>query len=208
MILAANRWNTNGELIADCHKLNYLRNHDLILDPTFGGGKWWTHWRPQRMIFSDIKIDGTDFRNLPHRDEAFTAVAFDPPYCAKGGRETSGIRDMDDRYGQYDCPPTPELLQELINQGLNEMYRVVKPSANKGLHATKPNGIVLVKCMDYISSGKFFPGTHYTLSHAMRLGFIQEDRMEHIGDPGPQPGGRRQVHARRNLSTLLVLRKV
>lgn len=48
-------------------------------------------------------------------------------------------------------------------------------------------------------------GTHYTLTHALELGLVLVDRFEHIGRPRPQ-SQKRQVHARRNLSTQLVLR--
>ena len=68
-------------------------------------------------------------------------------------------------------------------------------------------GLILVKVQDYISSGKFFPGTHYTLTQALNLGCEIVDRFERTQPhPRPQPPGRRQVHARRNLSTLFVLR--
>jgi hypothetical protein len=92
--------------------------------------------------------------------------------------------------------------QLLLNAGLEECIRVVE---NRGL--------VLVKCMDYISGGNFFPGTHYTLTHAFTQGCRIVDRLEHLGTPGPQPttnldgSPRRQVHARRNLSTLFVFQK-
>lgn len=83
----------------------------------------------------------------------------------------------------------------MINSGLIEMNRVVR----KG-------GYVLVKCMDYISSGKLFMGTYFTVQHAHTLGMETVERFEHVGAPGMQPAGRRQVHARRNLSTLLVFK--
>ena len=86
-------------------------------------------------------------------------------------------------------------MQDQINDGLTEMVRVVKPG-----------GIVLVKCQDYVSSGRLWLGTHHTLTHALRLGCECVDRLEHHGEPRPQPPGRRVLHARRNLSTLFVLR--
>jgi hypothetical protein len=93
------------------------------------------------------------------------------------------------------------------------MWRLVRPSAVQTLDPHRPNGVVLVKCKDYIWSGRLFPGTHHTLVHAIELGFTLEDRLEHLSGTGPQPktnpdgSARGQFHARRNLSTLLVLRK-
>ena len=242
-ILAAFAWPTNAELIADCHTLGYLRDGDHVLDPTFENGVWWKAWRPEKLTTHHRAEDGSDFRSLPYPDGTFDAVAYDPPYVCPGGRKTSTIKEMHDRYGMneggFEDPAfsTPAELQALINEGLTEMHRLARPSQFKKLHPTAPNGVVLVKVKDYIWSGQFFPGTHHTLVHALTLGFTIEDRFEMFGDPGPQPltrpvcancGYRRrktdtaclkcgeeetadllidQVHARRNLSTLFVLRR-
>ena len=77
----------------------------------------------------------------------------------------------------------------------------------------KPRVVVLVKVMDYISSGKLWLGTYRTTDHALTLPVEVEAIYTHVGKPGPQPqvnldgSPRRQVHPRSNASTLLVLRK-
>lgn len=127
-----------------------------------------------------------------------------------GGRSTTSIPDFHDRYGMTNAPKSPAELQQLINDGLTEMQRVVKE-----------RGLILCKCQDYVSSGKLWIGTHWTLTHAYRLGLTLVDRLEHIGKARAQPTGkwvetdgkepvwvpRRQQHARRNLSTLFVFQK-
>ena len=195
-VMAATRWSTNADLIVDCFTLGYLKPDDYTLDPTYGRDRWWTRRMPAALEAHDIRNDGVDFTELPYLDETFDAVAFDPPYVAVGGRATTGISDFHDRYGMTDAPKSSAELQKLIDRGLGEMFRVVKAG-----------GIVLVKCQDYISSGRLQLGTHWTLTTALDLGFEVVDRLEHIGSPRPQPPGRRQVHARRNLSTLFVLRR-
>lgn len=195
-MLAATAWPTNADLIVDCVKLGYLADTDHVLDPTYGRGKWWTKWRPEKLTHHNRSKDGTDFRGLPYPGGSFDAIAYDPPYVCVGGRKTSGLQDYFQRYGMADTPDTPRGLQSLIDQGLVEMHRLVKPG-----------GIVLVKCQDYVSSGRLWLGTHLTLGHALAQGFECIDRLEHVGSARPQPPGRRQVHARRNLSTLFVLRK-
>lgn len=195
-VLAANRWPTNAHLIEDCARLGYLSPELNTIDPTYGKGGWWTRWRPRTLVTHDIRLDGVDFRNLPHKDGSFSQAVFDPPYVCIGGRQTTGIPEMHDRYGMTDAPRTPRGVQDLINAGLDELARVVEPG-----------GIVLAKCQDYITSGRLWPGTHNTLIHAMAAGFDLWDRLEHISNPRPQPSGRAQKHARRNLSTLLVLRR-
>lgn len=196
-VIAAHRWPSNAELIEDCARLGYLKDEWTVLDPTFGRGVWWKRWQPNLLIAHDQAIDGTDFRSLAYPDGFFDAVAYDPPYVCKGGRATTTMPEFQERYGMTDAPSSPAELQALINDGLTEMRRVVRVG-----------GMVLVKCQDYVSSGRLWPGTHLTLTHALTLGFHLIDRLEHIGSPRPQPGGRRQVHARRNLSTLFVLRAV
>ena len=193
-VLAATAWPTNAHLIEDVARL-YLKPDMLILDPTFGRGIWWQRWKPNRIIIHDLKLDGVDFRNLPEADGTFDAVAFDPSYVSVGGRKTTTIPDMHNRYGLTDAPTSPAGVQADIDAGLKEMVRVLKPG-----------GILLTKCQDYISSGKFFPGTHYTLTTALSLGLTPIDRLEHLSGVRPQPPGRRQVHSRRNLSTLFVFK--
>lgn len=221
-ILAATEWPSNAELIADCHRLGYLRDSDHVLDPTYENGTWWNQWRPEKLTACHRASDGSDFRHLPFPDGTFDAIAFDPPYVCPGGRKTSTIKDFHARYGMaegsYDDPDftNPAELQQIINDGLTEMHRLVIPAVRRKYEPAKPgaNGVVLVKCKDYIWSGYYWPGAHYTAQHAIQLGFVIEDRFEFLSDPGPQPtvnpdgSPRRQVHARRNLSTLLVLRRM
>lgn len=200
-VLAATEWSSNAELILDCVRLGYLRAEWRTLDPTYGQGVWWQRWEPDDLT---VNRNEWDFTAAPFDDKSFDAITYDPPYVCIGGRETGsgGGADIRDRFGLADAPKTPALLQQLIDDGLTEMCRLLRPS-----------GIVLVKCQDYISSGGIWLGTFLTTRHALSLGLLPVDRMEHITNPRPQPtlnldgSPRRQVHARRNLSTLLVFRQ-
>ncbi len=193
-VFAAALWQTNADLIHDVAKLGYLDGH--VLDPTYGKGNWWTVWKPEKMTTHDLALDGYDFRDLPYPDGTFDAVAYDPPYVSPGGRETSGIKGMHEAYGMADTPKSPRALWQYNTLGFNECVRVLR----KGGH-------IAYKSMDYITSGTFQPVTHWIIEDALDLGLEYVDRFEHIGGVRPQPSGRRQVHARRNLSTLLVFRK-
>lgn len=195
-VLAATAWNTNADLIVDCVRLGYLHKDWLTLDPTYGKGNWWKSWRPDRLVARNQDLDGSDFTEMPDDDCTYDAVAFDPPYVSIGGRKPSRLSGMHGAYGMADTPRTPKLLQDLIDAGLGEVHRVLKPG-----------GFALAKCQDYISSGHLWLGTHHTLTAALELGFTVQDRLEHTGAPRPQPKGRSQQHARRNLSTLFVLKR-
>lgn len=195
--MAATAWRSNADLIVSMAALGYIKQTDKVLDPTYGRGNWWQKFRPERLVYHDkYTVDGVDFTDLPHDEGEFDVVAYDPPYVSKGGRETTTMPDFQDRYGMTRAPTSPAELQGLIDAGTSENFRVLRPG-----------GVQLIKVQDYVSSGKLWLGTHWTLTHALALGFEVLDRMEHITSPRPQPPGRRQVHARRNFSTLLVLQK-
>lgn len=230
-VLAATRWPTNAHLIEDVARLGYLKPTDHVLDPTYGNGVWWKRWTPEALV---VPPEGTDFTRLPYDPSTFDAVAFDPPYVATGGRSTTGMVDFAQRYGLTDAPRNPALLQRMIDVGLAECRRVVRWPQRR----VTDGGVVLVKCQDYVSGGRLWLGTHHTITAALALDFEVVDRLERIGSPRPQPSGRTrecsvclgagagptgwpcvpcdatgrvgtvQQHARRNLSTLLVLRAV
>lgn len=209
--MAATPWRTNGDLVVSCFELGYLHDDWLTADVTYGRGVWWKKRRPTNLVCHDVRADGVSFLALPEDDETYRAVAFDPPYVATGTRSKTTMPEFYDRYGLVEAPRTPADLQRiLINRGLDEVYRVLEAPV-RGVHR---GGIALVKCQDYVSSGKLWIGTHHTLTHALSIGFTVIDRMERIGKQRPQPKRSRkdgkpsvQQHARRNLSTLFVLQK-
>ena len=196
-VLAAKAWETNADLIAEVATLYY--SGGPLLDTTYGLGGWWSKWQPEELVAHDIdptKGDGVSYHNLPHDDGSFSTIAFDPPYVARSSNEGTLSEDYHERYGRK-AGTSPAGIQEDIDSGLSECARVL---ARKGF--------LWVKCQDYITSGKLVPGTHNTIVTALECNLKCVDRFEHIAtNPRPQPPGRRQVHARRNLSTLLVFSK-
>ncbi|MGH9095738.1 MAG: hypothetical protein ACRDXE_11300, partial [Acidimicrobiales bacterium] len=166
---AATEWASNAELIEACHTLGYLRDSDYVLDPTYGDGIWWNRWRPARLEANIHDNGGYDFRAMPYDDETFDAVAFDPPYVAPGGRETSTL-NMHHRYGMRTTPATPRLLHEMNAAGLAECARVVKPATSREGprpdEPDKPSGIILVKCQDYVWSQHLQMGTFWMIEAA------------------------------------------
>jgi hypothetical protein len=202
VVYAAGSWQTNALLIAEVAKLGYLRRSDRILDPTYGRGTWWRVWRPNPLdggdlVCRDRKDDANwDFRRMYDSDGVFDAVAFDPPYVSVGGRATSGIKGLHDAYGMAGTPTTPRGVQDDIDAGLGECFRVVRAG-----------GVVLCKVQSYVSSGKLWPGLFLTYNAAVDVGFVLIDHFVHVAGPRPQPSGRRQIHAHRNQSDLLVLQR-
>lgn len=188
-VLAAQAWPTNAHMIADVAKLGYLDG--TVLDATFGEGNFWTEFYPDHLDTNDLYKPAMwrqDYKDLPFADNRFDSVVFDPPYKLSG---TPALGQFDLRYGT-ERPMTLQQRMDDILGGTIECYRVCSK-------------YLLVKCQDQVCSGKVQWQTHWVSS---TIGYSQlVDRFDFICSPRPQPPGRRQVHAARNYSTLLVFAK-
>lgn len=196
IVLAAQAWPNNAALMETVRDLGYITG--TVLDPTFGRGNWWRNWRPDGLIAHDLKTDGVDFRNLPEATSSIDTVTFDPPYIAQGGRDTSTLADVEflDRYGLDDVPSTTDAVTDLIEAGAREFHRVLRP-----------DGILLLKCMNYVNGGRYRTAAYDALDRTRKVGFTLIDELVHLRRPGPQPKRPRQLTARRNYSMLFVLRR-
>lgn len=197
-VLAAARWRTNADLIADVARIGYLRTTDVVLDATYGRGVFWRRFRPDRLICHDTRTDGVDFRKLPEPDHSVDVEVLDGPYKLNGRPS-----DPDERYG-VDIPARWQDRHALICDGITEAARVVRRG-----------GLLLVKCQDQVCSGAVRWQTRIFADHAETVGFDQVDRFDRVTTPRAQPERKRkdgapsvQQHAARNLSSLLVLRLV
>jgi hypothetical protein len=199
-VMAIGTWRNNAELIADMPRLGYLRDEWFILDPTYGLGRFWTKWRPRNLHASDISPalspikPAIDFTKMPWPSRFFDAVVFDPPYKLNGTSTGKGASAADVRYGVTEYAPQADR-HTLITDGITECVRVLKVG-----------GTLLIKCQDQVCGGKVRWQTREFADHAESLGCRLVD-MLHIQSYRPQPPGRRQQHARRNYSTMLVLRR-
>lgn len=193
-VMAATRWPDNSAMTLDLARLGYIPIDGLILDPTYQDGTWWKRWppgTPARLVTNSLDpANGADlcfdFRRAPFPDDTFDCVTYDPPYVSKGGRSTSTMQDHQRRYGIADAPKSPFELQQLINHGSSEMMRVLKPG-----------GILLVKCQDYVSSGRIWWGTHYTSHHIASMYPKTEmvDRLYFLNNGSAQPERDRKCSA-------------
>lgn len=193
-VMAAQAWPTNAELIADAHQLGYLDDAWLTLDMTYGRGTFWTKYRPPRLVTNDLG-KGTphvrfDMRHrAPFPDHTFDVTVIDPPYKLNG----TATRDVDERYGVENTTTR------------DDRHALMCDALTEGIRVTKPLGLVLFKCQDQVNSGRIWWQSRMFAEHAETLGCTHKDSLLYLGHR-PQPEGRSQQHARRNYSTLLVLR--
>jgi hypothetical protein len=192
IIKAATAWRTNADMILAVVELGYIQPHDDVIDLTYGRGKWWTKYKPGSLAHSET----WDFTALPYGlDAIFDVAVFDPPYVSTGGRKTSTIPDFNDRYGTATTPKNPYLTHEKNMRGLKNAMRV-----------TKPKGLILYKCMDYVSSGELMMTSHWAWNEALDMGLTVQDRFIFLGNGSIQSKNRAQKHARNNFSTLYIFR--
>lgn len=186
---------TNADLIAKIAPL-YLTGS--VLDVTYGRGKWWDRFTPDPFVFHDLHtVDGVDFRALPHADDSFDTVCFDPPYVPSGTkpqtvetshRHTAG--DFRERFGLE--PMSHSDIFGLFSAGAAECARVARRW-------------VLAKCSDFVTGGVFTLGHVAMLDAARAADLTIHDLIVH--HTGTGPGGHNITtikRARRAHSYLLV----
>lgn len=201
MIESVIKCRTNGELIAATAPL-WLEPTDRVLDVTYGRGGFWTvlgpkDWPRVELDGHDLfTLDGVNFLQLPEPDGSVNVAVFDPPYVAQGGRDTSTEPEFMDRYGLYEAPRTVTELQGVIAAGIKEAARVLAPK-----------GRLLVKTMDYVSSGRMVWGRRHVIESAEAAGLRHAYDVIHHSGTGPQPKHPRQVHPRAAHSFLCVFLK-
>lgn len=197
-LLAARTWRDNGELIAAVFKLleraGLYREGEPVADLTYGEGIWWKDYRPSNFHpLSRGAIPDFDFRIVPFPTASVMVTAFDPPYCGKGGRDTSGVKEMDARYGLDD---SPEYARHLLMQniaGLMEALRITE-------------GAVLLKSMEFCEGGVFHRHTTALEQAAVACDWAVYDRLVHVPSGArPQPLGRAKKHAEDKPSMLTIL---
>lgn len=206
VVLGANTYRTNADLIGAVRQLDYINDDSYGVDVTYGRGTWWKKWAPERLMVHDLcptaVRPSVDFRRLPYPNNLFDFIAFDPPYVAVGGRKTSTIPAFNEAYGLDGVPKTVKGLHKLIVDGLLEAHRVLVPK-----------GLVLMKSMSYVTSGQYTRQGEDAI-RAVADFFRVKDELLYLRTPGPQPtinldgSARIQRHARRNFSTLHVLEAI
>lgn len=195
-VLAAGTWRTNGELIADCARLGYLTDDGPTWDATYGLGNWWTIWRPANLCATDIDpakspsaAGGMDATCSDWINDRWQHVCLDPPYKLNGTDQGEG-----ERYG----------VATRMNR--DDRHTLMAAMLTEATRVVRPGGTVLFRCQDQVEGGRVRWQSHAFAAHGERLGLELVDELL-FPSYRPQPAGRSQHHARRNVSQLLVFTK-
>lgn len=157
-----------GEIIRNILRL-HVPEGKIDCDPTFSTGAFYrgTGVDPPGLRY-DIspQVDGVvqaDARSLPLQDASLSCLILDPPFLATKGRSlTEGEGNRINR--RFTVFPDEKSLHQLYTDIIREAYRVLKP-----------DGILIFKCQDKVSSGKQYLTHVFVVNTAVETGFYPKD---------------------------------
>ena len=194
---------TNDELFPRILSL-YVKPGSTVADVTYGKGVFWKSVPKDsyRLLTSDL-MNGVDCRSLPYEDASIDCVVLDPPYMhTPGGTAHVGHQNFEGYYGNNRATNSSgrkyhEAVLDLYFEAGKEAHRVLRKE-----------GIFMVKCADEVCANRQRLTHVELLNEYAAKGFIVEDLFVLLRTN--RPGVSRmvkQVHARKNHSYFLVLRK-
>ena len=196
--------NSQEEIIRDILILHNDGN-GIDLDPTYSKGQFYKNGvvgEPRLKFDLTPQTEDTvqaSSDNLPLEDESIRCTIFDPPFIIAGKtykNNKEGSSKIAKRFSAYE---NYEQLKEHYHGTLGELYRI-----------TEPNGIVIVKCQNTVSSGKQHFSHYFVMKTALELGFYPKDEFVlHNKAKMTSFGGRwkTQKHAMKHHSYFLVFQK-
>ncbi len=142
---------------------------EIELDPTYSKGNFYKGWSYTPRYKFDIKPQTpdtaqADAQSLPIGSNTINTMMFDPPFLATTGaslEKEDSSNKINKRFGVF--PNEKELHTFYINC-LNEFHRILKPE-----------GILIFKCQDKVSSGKQYFSHVFVMNEAVKAGFYPKD---------------------------------
>ena len=146
-------------------------NTDIIdLDCTYSKGAFYKSGLVKQPIFKyDLHpqspdVNRSDSRSLPFEDNVLNTIIFDPPFVISGKTYTKSKKNTCTIQKRYSCYFSFQELKDHHYNSLKEFYRILKP-----------NGIVIFKIQNTVSSGKQHFSHFYAIKAAIELGFYPID---------------------------------
>lgn len=155
------------EIIANILKL-HGNNKPIDIDATYSKGNFYKGKKiKQPKLKFDIApqlpgVKKANANNLPVSARSQNIIMFDPPFLATRMKTDKPHNNkMIKRFGSY---RTEKELHRFYISALNEFYRILKP-----------NGILIFKCQDKVSSGAQYFSHNFIMNEAEKIGFYSKD---------------------------------
>ena len=177
------------------------------LDPTYSTGAFYIDGfyklipRPKYMydMYPQTKdtVQAVCEKGLPHEDNSISSINFDPPFTVGIPNSSKDVKEdnlIPNRFGSF---KTMNDLFSMYYDSLKEFYRILKP-----------NGILVFKCQDTVSSGKQFLIHAEVINQALKVGFYPIDLFVLCAYNRIISGKHEnQIHSRKFHSYFIVFRK-
>lgn len=145
--------------------------HPIELDPTYSKGNFYKNWvdedKPKYKFDLYPQVDGvlkSSADSLPLEDHSINTIMFDPPFLATKGKSLEIENDSNKINKRFGVFPTEVELHEFYQDCLIEFHRILKP-----------NGILIFKCQDKVSSGKQYMSHVFIINQAIEVGYYCKD---------------------------------
>ena len=167
----------------------YAGESPLVLDTTYGEGRFWQRHRPPNLVGADLLgADVTaDFNALPFLPAIFDVVVFDPPHIIR-------------KVGYRDTKQSVHAIYNLsafsggFSRALEEAYRV-----------TSPGGVLICKVSDEVSKHGW---AHVRLvQQGEEAGWVPYDFIVKLRHPSIRNTSQQQHRARKRHSFFVVFKK-
>jgi hypothetical protein len=182
----------------------YVAPGSMVADVTYGKGVFWRRVPSGRynLLATDLAT-GVDCRRLPYKGQSIDCVVFDPPYMHTPGGTAHA--DHQNYEGYYRNNQTGNGTGKKYHEAVLDLYHQTGMEARRVL---KDGGMFIVKCQDEVCANQQRLTHVEIIIEYAGMGFVCEDLFVVVrtGKPGVSRVIR-QVHARKNHSYFLVLRK-
>lgn len=146
----------------------YITKGEIDCDPTYSKGIFYKSDIKEPFYKFDINpIEGVtyaDCRNLPLETSFLDSIIFDPPFLATTGKSLKSNVKNNIINKRFTVFSNEKELHQFYIDSMKEFYRILKP-----------NGILIFKCQDKISSSKQYLSHVFIINEAIKIGFYPKD---------------------------------
>lgn len=158
----------NQEEIIDSILMLHSKNQQIDVDPTYSKGNFYKGKINQPKYKFDLHPKYSDVvkscaSDLPLAEKSVDTIMFDPPFLATKGKSLNEKKGniINKRFGVFE---NEKKLHLFYVKCLQEFFRILKP-----------NGILIFKCQDKVSSGKQYFSHCFIKEKADEVGFYSKD---------------------------------